>query len=248
MTQPMKKKNVIRCLMVSMACVLMCSCSTDTVVPPADSDDLPIVEAEDLSEGAMTRANYLTMESFSLLVYNTKTGKYIANKVLHTKNENGTYTSSKTWRMVNFEMKAMAVSPYMDNLTNIMLDDENRCFEYEVSPDEGKGDMIKIGGNMSFTKASTSNKLSMKFVNALSLVTVRARNELKVERTVGDETTEFNVNIYVKGFTIHNIQSKGRFNYTSDYNGKWTAIDDNYADYSQDLKEAVLLSSSSTSF
>ena len=101
--------------------------------------------------------------------------------------------------------------------------------------------MIKIGGNMSFTRSSTSNKLSLSFVNAISQFTVKARNELKVE--IDDK--EYEVDLYVKGITLHNFASKGHFKYTGNNNGSWTPIDGYWANYTQDFSSPIKLSTTS---
>lgn len=240
----MKIRNYNRFFIGLTATILFSACSNEQFEENTDVsfiDEDPIVEAIDVSNGE-TRALNLTLNSFSLSVLNKKGNNLLADKLQLTKGPSG-FTSDKTWRMGKNEMKAIAVSPTMDDCSAVVLDADNHYFEYTV-PDVPEGTMYKIGANLSFTQKSTGNKLSLKFVNALSLVTVRVRNELKVEREEGNETKEYPVDIYVKGFTIHNLYSKGRFTFTGDISGAWTPIDDQYGSYSQELETAVKLSTS----
>ncbi|SNU05328.1 hypothetical protein SAMN06298211_11311 [Prevotellaceae bacterium MN60] len=237
----MKTRNYVKYFAWLLTPLLIFACSGEQLGEAGDSsptDEDAIVEAVDVSYDD-TRALNLDLSSFSLSVYNQKTKVFLADKILFTKAISGSgFTGAKTWRMANAEMKAIAVSPSMDDLSAIVVDADNHYFEYEV-PDVPEGTMYKIGANLSFTKASAGNKLSLKFVNALALLTVRVRNELKLEDKDGNE---FDVKVYVKGITIHNLYSKGRFTFTSATNGKWTAIDGYYSNYSQDLATAVELS------
>ena len=141
--------------------------------------------------------------------------------------------------MLSSEMMAIGVSPSMDILDNVTMTKAAQTFDYTVPTTEQT--MLKIGSNMSFTKASTKNKLSMNFVNALSQFTIKARNELKVEV----DNKEYDVKIYVKGVTLHNFAAKGRFTFTGNYQGTWTPIDNVYANYSQNLPSPVPLNSTS---
>ena len=138
--------------------------------------------------------------------------------------------------MVATEMKAIGVSPTMDILENVTLNADNAYYDYTVPTTEQT--MLKIGANLSFTKKSVNNYLFLKFVNALSLFTIKARNELKVEDNEGNE---FDVTIYVKGITLHNLKAKGRFTYTGDKTGTWAPYDDTYYNYTQDFPERVQL-------
>ena len=225
--------------------LLTCACSSEQLDSVSDASltgDEPVVEAIDVSYNDLTRAQNLTLSSFSLSVFNKKTSALLADKIYFVKGTSG-YTSNQSWRMANANMKAISVSPSMDDC-DVVLDADNQYFDY-VIPDVPEGTMFKIGANLDFTKKSTGNKLSLKFVNALSLFNVRVRNELKVERDEGGDTKEYSVKIFVKGVTIHNLYSKGRFTFTGDINGTWTPIDNQYSNYSQDLDEAVELSTSS---
>lgn len=237
----MKTRNFVKYFAWLLTPLLIFACSGEQLGDAGDSsptDEEAKVEAIDVSYDD-TRALNLTLNSFSLSVYNLKTKAFLADKVLFTKALSGSgFTGAKAWKMANTEMKAVAVSPSMDDLSAIVVDANNHYFEYEV-PDVPEGTMYKIGANLSFTKTSTKNKLSLKFVNALSLLTVRVRNELKLEDKDGNE---FDVKVYVKGITIHNLYSKGRFTFTSAINGTWTPIDNKYSNYSQDLATAVELS------
>lgn len=218
---------------------LWSSCNTeqDGSATYGEDDDYAQVEAEDISQ-PITRAIGIDLSTFSLSVFYTRTNKLIANNIKHTMSGAGVQMGG-SWRMQPAgEMVAVAVSPSLDAVDNLVLTASEQSFVYTVPTTNQT--MIKIGGDLSFTKASTSNKLSLKFVNALTLFTLRARNEMKVEFD-GDEN-QYDTEIYVKGFTIHNLAAKGRFNFTSDYNGKWTLIDDVYANYSQELQTPVKLS------
>ena len=218
---------------------LWSSCNTeqDSTAAYGEDDDYAQVEAVDLSQPT-TRAIGMDLSTFSLSVFYTRTNKLLANNIKHTMTTAGVQMAG-SWRMQpSGEMVAVAVSPSLDAVDNLVLTKDEQSFEYTVPPTEQT--MIKIGGDLSFTKASTSNKLSLKFVNALTQFTLRARNEMKVEFD-GDEN-QYDTEIYVKGFTIHNLAAKGRFNFTGDYNGKWTLIDDVYANYSQELQTPVKLS------
>lgn len=221
---------------------LWSSCNTEQTSSSAygEDDDYAQIEVEDISQ-PLTRAMGMDLTSFSLSVFYPKTNKMLASKIKHTITPSGIQMSG-SWRMApSGEMVAVAVSPSLDYTQNLVLTADEQSFEYTVPPTEQT--MIKIGGDLSFTKASVNNKLSLKFVNALTLFTLRARNEMKVEFE-GDDN-QYDVDIYVKGFTMHNVASKGRFKYTSDYNGTWTLIDDEYANYSQELATPVKLGTTS---
>ena len=222
---------------------LWSSCNTEqtsSATAYGEDDDYAQVEVEDISQ-PLTRAIGMDLTSFSLAVYYTTTKKMLASNVKHTITPDGIQTSS-SWRMApNGEMVAVAVSPSFDQIQNLSVKADVQSFEYTVPTT--KQTMLKIGGDLSFTKASVNNKLSLKFVNALTQFTLRARNEMKVEFD-GDDN-EYDVEIYVKGFTMHNVASKGRFTYPGAYNGKWTLIDDEYANYSQELATPVQLSKTS---
>ncbi len=213
---------------------------TSSATEYGEDDDYAQVEAEDISQ-PLTRAMGMNLTSFSLSVFFPKTNKLVANNILHTITPAGIQMSG-SWRMAPAgEMIAVAVSPSLDVTQNLVLTQDEQSFEYTVPTTEQS--MVKIGGDLSFTRASVNNKLSLKFVNALTQFTLRARNEMKVEFD-GDEN-EYDVEIYVKGFTMHNVAAKGRFTYTGDYNGKWTLIDDVYANYSQELQNPVQLGKTS---
>lgn len=194
------------------------------------------VEAVDVSYSP-TRALAMDLKTFSISVYNSKTDKLLADKVYYQITDAGLVNSSD-WRMATAEMKAIGVSPTMDIVENLTLTATDNYFDYTVPTT--KQTMLKIGSNMSFTKKSSGNKLQMKFVNALSMVTFKARNELKIE---DDKGVEYDTKIYVKSITIHNLVSKARFTYTGDYKGEWTPIEGGYANYTQDLPTAVELNS-----
>lgn len=236
----MKTTTNIRKLYVAVwlvSALMLCACSSelaDMTLPPEDNEPA-VVNAIDVS-GETTRASGMTLEEFSVSVYNVKTGKFIANNAHYTQNASGGFTSTPAWRMVATEMKAIGVSPTMDILENVTLNVDDAYFDYTVPTTEQT--MLKIGANLSFTKKSVNNYLYLKFVNALSLFTIKARNELKVEDETGEQ---FDVTIYVKGITLHNLQAKGRFTYTGDKTGTWTASDDTYYNYSQDFPERVQL-------
>ena len=222
-----------------LAALLLAGCSGDFADPHADefsrNDDEPaVVDAIDISAD-LTRANYLSLTRFSISVYNVKAGGLLADKLQYVQSGTG-MSSSSTWRMVNYEMKAIAASPTLDDMENILLDANNQSFDYTV-PTTNQS-MVKIGGNLSFTRKSVNNQLSLKFVNALSLFNIRARNELEV---VDKDNNTLAVTIYVKGFTLHNIAAKGRFVFTGDYAGAWTAIDDVYYNYTQILANPIEL-------
>ena len=222
---------------------LWSSCNTEqtsSATTYSEDEDNAQVEVEDISQ-SLTRAMGMDLTSFSLSVYYPSSNKYLANNIKYTLTSSGTQMSG-SWRMAaSGEMIAVAVSPSLDITENLVITTEEQTFDYTVPPTEQT--MVKIGGNMSFTKKSTSNKLSLKFVNSLTQFVLRARNEMKVEFD-GDEN-EYDVEIYVKGFTMHNIAAKGRFKYSGNYNGKWTPIDDVYAKYSQELAKPVKLSKTS---
>lgn len=224
------------------ALLLLTGCSQDSALVEADlpDDDAPAqVEAVDISNELGTRAQYMDLTKFSISVYNTKTELLLADKLQYESDGSGGMTSSGVWRMVNNEMKCIAVSPTLTEENHVLLDADNQSFEYTVPQTEQS--MLKIGGNMSFTRKSVGNKLTLKFVNALAMFNIRARNELEV---VDNEDNKLPVTIYVKGFTLHNVAAKGRFNWTADYAGTWTAIDNIYYNYSQELPEKVELSTS----
>ena len=221
---------------------LWSSCNMDHTesINYCNEDENAQVEVEDISQST-TRAMGMDLKTFSLSVYFPKTNKLVADNVKHTITSSGVETST-SWRMSPAgEMIAVAVSPLLDITQNLVLTADEQSFEYTVPTTEQT--MIKIGGDLSFTKASVNNKLSLKFVNALTQFTLRARNEMKVEFD-GDDN-QYDVEIYVKGFTMHNVAAKGRFIYSSDYNGSWTLIDDVYANYSQELATPVQLSKTS---
>lgn len=219
------------------------ACSTEHTETIANAsgedDDYAEVEAVDASGGAITRALNMTLSSFSLSIMNVKSEILLADKLRYEK-PNGSFSPvGGSWRMISQEMMAIGVSPSMDILENVTMTKAAQTFDYTVPTTEQT--MLKIGSNMSFTKASTKNKLSMNFVNALAQFTIKARNELKVEV----DSKEYDVKIYVKGVTLHNLAAKGRFTFTGNYQGTWTPIDDVYANYSQELPSPVPLNSTS---
>ncbi len=229
-------------LLLPTICMLH-ACSADhsnTIADIPEEDDSPAeVTAIDVSQDETTRAANMDLNSFGLSVLNVRTGKLINDKLQHVRSGSAFNPVGGTFRMIITEMKAIAVSPSMDILENISLTSDDQSFDYEVPTTNQT--MVKISGNMSFTKLSTNNNLVLNFVNALTLLTVRARNELKVEI----DGNEYEVDIFVKGITLHNIYSKGHFKYTADYNGTWTPIDGYWANYSQELPSAVKLSTTS---
>lgn len=240
MNKYIRKSSIV--ILASMP-LLWLSCSAGHEGLVANEDDFAQIEVEDLSPMTTRSApNGMDLESFSLSVFYPRTNKLVANNILHTITETGIQMSG-SWRMAPAgEMIAVAVGPSLDYTQNLVLTADEQTFEYTVPPTDQT--MIKIGGNLSFTKASTGNKLSLKFVNSLTNFMLRARNEMKVEDENGDQ---FDVDIIVKSFTLHNIAAKGRFKFTGNYNGTWTLIDDVYADYTQVLETPVTLSKSSFS-
>ena len=227
-------------LLLMLLAVWLCSCSTDLANSSAgaenDGDEVAQVEVEDISYSP-TRAMAMDLKTFSISVFNFKTNKFLAENVYYQITDAG-LISSKDWRMATAEMKAIGVSPTFDITENVTLTATDHYFDYTVPTT--KQTMLKIGSNMSFTKKSSNNKLQMKFVNALSLVTFKARNELKIE---DDKGVEYDTKIYVKSITIHNLISKARFTFTGNYQGKWTPIEGGYANYTQDFPTAVELNS-----
>ena len=225
------------------AMFLLYACSADHTSPLTDTsedDDPPSeVTAVDVSLGGLTRAANMTLNSFGLSVLNVASGTYVVDKLQYGKTGSGFGPVSGSFRMITGQMKAIAVSPSMTILENVTLTNDDQSFDYEVPTTDQT--MIKISGNMSFTRASAKNKLALNFVNAISQFTVKARNELKLE--VGDK--EYEVDLYVKGITLHNFASKGHFQYTADYNGTWTPIDGYWANYTQEFPSAVKLSTTS---
>jgi len=238
-------RNLLQCLTLwlpVMVC-LLCACNTehaDTMADVPEDDDSPAeIFATDISLGDVTRAANMSLNSFGLSVLNVKTEKLISDKLQYAKTLTGFGPVSGSFRMVTAEMKAIAVAPSMTILENVTLTNDSAGFDYEVPTTNQT--MLKISGNMSFTKKSTNNKLSLNFVNAISQFTVKARNELKLEV----DNKEYEVDLYVKGITLHNFASKGHFEYTGDYKGNWTPIDGYWANYTQEFPSAVKLSTSS---
>ena len=220
-----------------MATCVLCACNVDstTMASPPEEDEVAVVNATDVSN-EVTRAQGMDLDAFGVSVYNVNKDKSLAKNVQYVSNGSG-FKGTPSWTMVVTEMKAIGVSPSLSILDNVMLDKNNAYFDYTVSTTNQT--MLKIGANLSFTKKSVNNYLYLKFVNALSLVTFKARNELKME--VGD--TEYDVTVYVKGITIHNLQSKGRFTYTSNTAGTWSTPEKTYYDYSQDFPNKIQLNS-----
>ena len=73
----------------------LCACSADltnTTTPP-EEDEAAVVDAIDVS-GETTRALGMSLDEFSVSVYNVKTGKLIANKAHYAKNASGGFTST----------------------------------------------------------------------------------------------------------------------------------------------------------
>ncbi len=220
-----------------MATCALCACHVDSAntASPPENEDFAVVDAVDASQGT-TRALAMDLDAFGVSVYNVRRTTSLVDNVQYVSNGSG-FTGTPVWTMVPTEMKAIGVSPSLNILDNVTLDKDNAYFDYTVPTT--KQTMLKIGANLSFTKKSVSNYLYLKFVNALSLVTFRARNELKME--VGE--TEYDVTIYVKGITIHNLKAKGRFTYTSNTAGNWTTPDETYYNYSQDFSQRIELNS-----
>jgi len=218
-----------------MATCLLCACNVESanMASPPEDEEFAIVDAADASQ-EMTRALGMNLDAFGISVYNVNKDRSLAKNVQYVYNGSG-FTGTPKWTMVVTDMKAIGVSPSLNILDNVTLDNDNAYFDYTVPTTEQT--MLKIGANLSFTKKSVNNKLSLKFVNALSLLTFRARNELKME--IDDK--EFDVTVYVKGITIHNLQAKGRFTYTSNTAGSWKTPENVYYNYSQDFAQKVQL-------
>lgn len=229
----------VRMAMWLMATCVLCACHVDSanMASSPEDEDFAVVDAADASKET-TRALAMDLDAFGISVYNVKKDKPLAANVQYVSNGSG-FTGTPSWVMLVTEMKAIGVSPSLTILDNVTLDIDNAYFDYTVPTT--KQTMLKIGANLSFTKKSVNNYLYLKFVNALSLLTFRARNELKME--VGD--TEYDVTVYVKGITIHNLQAKGRFTYTNNTAGTWTLSNDTYYNYSQDFAQKVELNSQS---
>ena len=225
------------------AICLLYACSSEhanTLANDAPEDESPAeVTAVDVSQTELTRAANMTLNSFGMSVLNVKSGAIIYDKLQYQKTATGFSPVSGQFRMITTEMKAIAVSPSMSILENVNLTKDDQSFDYEVPTTNQT--MIKVGGNMSFTRSSTKNKLALSFVNAISQFTVKARNELKVEV----DGKEYEVDLYVKGITLHNFASKGHFRYTGNNNGSWTPIDGYWANYTQEFPSAVKLSTTS---
>lgn len=228
-------------LLLPTICLLYaCSSEHANTLADAPEDDSPAeVTAVDVSQGDLTRAANMTLNSFGMSVLNVKSGLIITNQLQYQKTATGFGPVSGQFRMITTEMKAIAVSPSMSILENVNLTKDDQSFDYEVPTTNQT--MIKVGGNMSFTRSSTNNKLALSFVNAISQFTVKARNELKVEV----DNKEYEVDLYVKGITLHNFISKGHFKYTGSNNGSWTPIDGYWANYTQEFPSAIKLSTSS---
>ena len=228
-------------LLLPTICLLYaCSSEHANTLADAPEDDSPAeVTAVDVSQAELTRAANMTLNSFGMSVLNVKANLIITNQLQYQKTATGFGPVSGQFRMITTEMKAIAVSPSMSILENVNLTKDDQSFDYEVPTTNQT--MIKVGGNMSFTRSSTKNKLALSFVNAISQFTVKARNELKVEV----DGKEYEVDLYVKGITLHNFASKGHFRYTGNNNGSWTPIDGYWANYTQEFPSAVKLSTTS---
>ena len=227
-----QKARMAVCLMATCA---LCACHADSVntTSPSEDEEFAVVDAADASLEA-TRALGMDLDAFGVSVYNVNKDRSLAKNVQYVSNGSG-FTGTPKWNMVVTEMKAIGVSPSLNILDNVTLDKDNAYFDYTVPTTEQT--MLKIGANLSFTKKSVNNYLYLKFVNALSLVTFRARNELKMEI----DDNEYDVTVYVKGITIHNLKAKGRFTYASNTAGSWSTPDEVYYDYSQDFAQKVQL-------
>ena len=218
-----------------------CSSEHANALPeaPGEDDSPAEVTAADVSAGELTRAANMTLNTFGLAVLNVKSGDFVEENLLYEKKSTGFAPVSGSFRMITGEMKAIAVSPSLDILENVTLTKDDQSFDY-LCPTTNQT-MLKISGNMSFTRASTKNKLALNFVNAISQFSVKARNELKLEV----DGKEYEVDLYVKGITLHNFVSKGHFQYNDDYDGDWTSVDGYWANYSQDFSTAFKLSTTS---
>lgn len=220
---------------------MLYSCGTDvteqSAASPSETDEPAEVVANDVSNSSLTRAMAMELKSFAFSVYNVKRSKLLVDNLLMTKNPSTKKFTGDSWSMINTEMKAISISPNMDIVTSILFDKDNHSFVYEVPSTEQT--MIKIAANMSFTKQSTNNSLSLSFINSLALLTVRARNELELKDKDGNILP---VTIYVKSCTLCNIGSQGKFTYTGNSTGTWELIDGAYANYPQVLKSATELS------
>ncbi len=239
----MKKKEIrIRASAIMLFIIgMLCSCGTDITEQSAENlpeeDDPAEVVAYDVSNDSPTRALAMELNSFAFSVYNMKRDKLFIDKLLMTKDPITKAFTGKSWSMLNTEMKAICVSPNMDVVTSLLFDKDNHSFVYEVPTTEQM--MIKIGANMSFTKQSANNKLSIRFINSLATLTVRARNELELKDKDGNLLP---VTIYVKSCTLCNMGSQGKFTYTGNVTGTWELIDGAYANYPQVLASTVEMS------
>ena len=222
MRKNLNRQSVVGILLLALFALLGWSCSHDEIAAGNDTWPESEVTAVDISYGS-SRATNMDLETFSLSVYYFGGEELIADKFLY-KQSGSSFVTDESFRQMNDEMKAIAVSPNMNILTSVRLDATNHYIDY-VAPASDMP-MLKIGANMSFTRKSTKNKLSLEFINAMALVNIRGRNRLEVKDKQGNVQE---VDVIVQSVTLHNFGSSGRFTYTNNTDGDWEVL--GYDDY-----------------
>jgi hypothetical protein len=222
--------------------ILMSACSE------TDSPDLSIgdgceeyatVEGVDMSNN-LTRALGMNLESFTLTVFNAK-GKAITQNNLVYKDGNG-WNTTTAWKMTaTGNMNAVAVSPNESLLSNINFTKESQTFEYYVPTTQQT--MLKVASDLEFSRKSSGGSLMLKFFNALSTLSLRSKNGLKLKQSDSEE--KLPVRVYVKGVVVHNLKAHGLFTFNNkkSSNGTWTLLDDTYYNYAQELDNPVRVDS-----
>ena len=249
------KKNVFK-LLASLgrfmwllaAALLLASCSSDVGQEVAEgADGIPgesiRIIATDLSQGAMTRAAYESLTQFYETVVTARGGYATRDNLIYL--ENGDWKTTTPWIMpTSGTVNAFGISPAVDILSDHLFNRTERYFDYEVPTTDQT--VIKFGSKLNFTAQDVKDGLMINFKNATAFLNARATNKLQLKLKDSDE--KIPVQVYVKAVTFHNMKSKGRFTYSStkDTDGSWTLSDEHYADYAQELQEAVLVSNGQT--
>lgn len=231
--------------------VLALACSCSEIVENENvalvDNDYATISATDVSAHTDTRAIAgMTFEQFSLYIFRTNGVTVTKSNLIYKTGD--AWNNTNAWKMVTTgNMNAYGISPSDEVPTSMHFvgDDGKACddiyFDYTVPTTNQT--MIKIGSNLGFSRKSTGGHLSMNFVNAMSTLSLRAKNNLKLKINGSEEKLAVRVN--VKGAIVHNLNSQGRFTFdkTKSSKGAWTLSTDTYFNYPQDFASAKSIDS-----
>lgn len=197
------------------------SCTTpeSDIGTVAAEDPIRFLVADE-NEG-YTRGKYETAKQFTdyaIYSFMTSTKRAYAANVTMTKNEDGTWKSSRT---ISFPGKnaldffAMKPGFKHDDVQNLMMTADEKSFVYTMPNTNGKQTDFMISSLLNKTKELTGGTLTFKFKHLFSYL-----------RFTGKVSKE-NLNVLVHSFTIHNLRSTGKFTFseTKEKDGSWEQLD-----------------------